>query len=192
MEFGIRLKELRKQRGITQRELADMIKSNNNTVSNWEKGVSRPTAPVVDMIARVLVTSPFILVGNHTLRETRELALKTGKRTPDEEMYLTFALTTLKLAKMDINDIPNELLDTLWLTDIEAHNQGMSWEILLGGGGKELLLAFDHMSDKAKRLFLDYAIGLLSVPSYLLIPDDGVDEDLIDDLEKAKTELEGE
>jgi transcriptional regulator with XRE-family HTH domain len=192
MEFGERLKELRKQRGLTQRQLAALIKSNNNTVSNWEKGVSRPTAPVVDNLARVLMTSPFTLIGNHTLRETQELVRKSGKRTPCEEMFLIFALETLKLAKTDIENIPEELLDTMWLTDIEAHIQGMSWELLLGDGGKELLLAFDHLNDKAKRLLLDYALGLLRVPSYLLLPDDGVDEEIINDLEKVKSELKGD
>lgn len=36
MTFGERLKELRKKRGLTQKELAQLISAKNNSVSNWE------------------------------------------------------------------------------------------------------------------------------------------------------------
>jgi transcriptional regulator with XRE-family HTH domain len=191
MEFRDRLKELRKRAGLTQRELADMIKSNNNTVSNWEKGVSRPTTPVVEALARALGVSPFLLLGEFTLADIQRLTHKVGKGTPEEEMALTFAIPLLMSANVDIDDLPEEYMQ-LDIRQLEAANQRMAWDFLLGDGGKELLLAFDHLSDKAKRLLLDYALGLLRVPSYLLLPDDGVDEEIINDLEKVKSELKGD
>lgn len=36
MTFGERLKELRKKRGLTQKELAQLISAKNNSVSNWK------------------------------------------------------------------------------------------------------------------------------------------------------------
>ena len=190
MGFGDRLKEIRKQRGLTQRELADIIKSNNNTVSNWEKGISRPTTPVVEALARALGVSPFLLLGEFTLADIQELTHR-GKRTPEEEMALTFAIPLLFSAQVDIDDLPEEYMQ-LDIRQLETANQSVAWEMLLGGGGKELLLSFDYLNDKAKLLLLDYATSLLQVPSYLLIPDEGVDGELLRDLAKAKMDLKGE
>lgn len=40
MEFHLRLKELRAQRGISQRELAEQIHISRSAVAKWENGVS--------------------------------------------------------------------------------------------------------------------------------------------------------
>ena len=41
MEFGNRLYELRKQRGMSQEELAGLLDVTRQTVSKWEVGVSQ-------------------------------------------------------------------------------------------------------------------------------------------------------
>lgn len=40
MEFGNRLYELRKQKGLSQEELANRLDVTRQTVSKWEAGVS--------------------------------------------------------------------------------------------------------------------------------------------------------
>lgn len=42
MDFSENLKYYRKYKGVTQKELADAIGTNNTTLSNWEKGISKP------------------------------------------------------------------------------------------------------------------------------------------------------
>lgn len=42
MDFSDNLKYYRLRKGITQRELATEIGTNNTTLSNWEKGISKP------------------------------------------------------------------------------------------------------------------------------------------------------
>lgn len=41
MEFGNRLYELRKQKGLSQEELANWLDVTRQTVSKWEAGVSQ-------------------------------------------------------------------------------------------------------------------------------------------------------
>lgn len=41
MEFGNRLYELRKQKGLSQEELANRLDVTRQTVSKWELGVSQ-------------------------------------------------------------------------------------------------------------------------------------------------------
>ena len=42
MEFGNRLYELRKQRGMSQEELAEVLEVTRQTISKWEVGDSSP------------------------------------------------------------------------------------------------------------------------------------------------------
>ena len=48
------LKELRKKAGFSQNELAEKISVLQNTISNWENGVSRPSLDVIPKLANVL------------------------------------------------------------------------------------------------------------------------------------------
>lgn len=50
MDFAENLKDYRKNKGITQRDLADIIGTNNTTLSNWEKGISKPD---IDTIIKI-------------------------------------------------------------------------------------------------------------------------------------------
>jgi DNA-binding XRE family transcriptional regulator len=43
MSIGERIKELRKQKGLAQWELAEKIGSSQNTISGWEVGRNDPT-----------------------------------------------------------------------------------------------------------------------------------------------------
>ena len=42
MEFGKNFKELRKQAGLTQKEVADKLGICQSNVSDWENDISRP------------------------------------------------------------------------------------------------------------------------------------------------------
>ena len=51
MTFGERLKELRKKRGLTQKELAQLISAKNNSVSNWENDNILPSVEIIKQLA---------------------------------------------------------------------------------------------------------------------------------------------
>ena len=40
--IGLKIKEFRDQRGLTQKELADLIEMGNTTIANYEKGFRTP------------------------------------------------------------------------------------------------------------------------------------------------------
>lgn len=63
MEFKIRLKELRKERGISQVEIAKMLNMSKMAVSHWEKGNSEPSIEQLKVLAQFFDVSIDYLVG---------------------------------------------------------------------------------------------------------------------------------
>jgi len=192
MDFKERLKAIRKERSLTQRELADKIKSNNNTVSNWEKGVSRPTTPVVESLARALGISPFDLLGDFTLGDIQALFNKEAdERTPEEETALSFAGSLL--FQMDIR--PKDALSpeqaAMNIKDVESELQGFCWEVLLENGGREILVAYDTLNNAGKATLIEFLNGLLRVPSYLEEGEEGLDASQVAELDDIKHALRG-
>lgn len=62
MEFKDRLKELRKERGISQMQLAKELKLSQSAVAKWELGKTEPTASAIIAVARYFnETTDFIL-----------------------------------------------------------------------------------------------------------------------------------
>ena len=58
-----RLKKLRKQAGLTQKQIAEKIHVGQNSYSNWEKGNRTPIQPTIDKLAEILNTSSEYLTG---------------------------------------------------------------------------------------------------------------------------------
>lgn len=64
MEFSERLKELRKQAGLTQVELAGKLGIVQSSYADWERGKKKPTQENLVKIAQILNVSVDYLVGN--------------------------------------------------------------------------------------------------------------------------------
>lgn len=54
MDFGGRIKELRMNKGITQKQLADMLYISSQAVSKWERGKSLPDINILPRLAVAL------------------------------------------------------------------------------------------------------------------------------------------
>ena len=52
--FGETIRSARKSLGLTQRQLADRLGVSNTSVSNWEKGLSRPDADMIQKLCAQL------------------------------------------------------------------------------------------------------------------------------------------
>ena len=52
--FGETIRNARKALGLTQRQLADTLGVANTSVSNWEKGLSRPDADMIQKLCAIL------------------------------------------------------------------------------------------------------------------------------------------
>lgn len=66
-DFGLRLKELRKARGLTQKMLAERINKSVSAVSSYESNAQLPPLDVSKSIALALGISIDYLVGNEEI-----------------------------------------------------------------------------------------------------------------------------
>ena len=64
MEFSERLKDLRKQAGLTQVDVAERLGISQPAYASWERGAKKPTQENLVKIAQVLNVSVDYLVGN--------------------------------------------------------------------------------------------------------------------------------
>ena len=63
IEVGQRIKELRLENGMTQTQLAEKIGVATNTISQYEKGLSKTSIDVIANLADVFETSTDYLLG---------------------------------------------------------------------------------------------------------------------------------
>ena len=58
-----RLKELRIERKITQKQLADILQTNNSSVCDWERGRTEPNVEMIVSICKYFDVSADYLLG---------------------------------------------------------------------------------------------------------------------------------
>ena len=61
--FGETIRNARKTLGLTQRQLAEKIGVSNTCISNWEKGLSRPDADMIQKLCDILHLQPNDIYG---------------------------------------------------------------------------------------------------------------------------------
>ena len=61
--FIERLKELRTEKGLSQKELGQILNTTNSSVCDWERGGSEPNLDTVAQIARYFDVSADYLLG---------------------------------------------------------------------------------------------------------------------------------
>lgn len=64
MSFGKRLFEVRKKRGFSQEELAELLGTKGPAIGRYEREVAKPTIEVASKLAKILNVSLDYLVGN--------------------------------------------------------------------------------------------------------------------------------
>lgn len=63
-EFGDRLKELRRQKNLSQQEVADKIGMHFTNISRYERGLARPNSETLKKLAEILsVSSGYLIEG---------------------------------------------------------------------------------------------------------------------------------
>jgi len=106
--FDKKLKELRKQKGISQDELADLVGVHKSHVSRYERGLALPSIEVAQKIANILEVSIDELVSGDA-----------GVSTKDKELAKLFE----KIATFDEQKklIVKELLSAfIFKTEIQS------------------------------------------------------------------------
>lgn len=66
MTFGERLRQARKAKKLTQKELASLIKAAHNSISNWENDQNKPDPDTIQNLCWALDISPNYLLGTES------------------------------------------------------------------------------------------------------------------------------
>ena len=67
LTFGERIREARKAKGFTQKQLADKIGAKHNSISDWENNKNKPDPDTIEILCGVLSITP-----NYLLKATAE------------------------------------------------------------------------------------------------------------------------
>lgn len=110
MDIGERIRELRKEQGISQPELAKIIGVANSVISNWETGTNFPRGDYVALLAKTFNVTTDYLLGNED-----EFGTSTNPKqehyTKDEQQLIATYRTLSpgkKKALFDMLDISTE------------------------------------------------------------------------------------
>lgn len=86
-EIGTRIRKYRKESGLTQEQLAEMIGVSKNRISNWEQGLNRPDADILTELCKSLNVSPSIILDVHLsddeLNEQEKKVIRAYRNKPD-------------------------------------------------------------------------------------------------------------
>jgi len=81
---GIEISRRRKEKGLTQKQLADTLHVTDKAVSKWERGINFPDLQLLEPLAQVLDTTPAALLGLEQA-DSRE-ALKAAAEISAEQL----------------------------------------------------------------------------------------------------------
>ncbi|MCI8476411.1 MAG: helix-turn-helix transcriptional regulator [Clostridia bacterium] len=62
-KFAIKLKEIRTEKGYTQKQLAEAIKTTDDSIYSWEKGRSQPSIEMLRALSKFFEVSTDYLLG---------------------------------------------------------------------------------------------------------------------------------
>ena len=144
MNIGNKIKELRKQRGITQEMLADSIGVSFQAVSKWENNIALPDITLAPVIANYFGVTMDVLF-DFDLKEASEKAFEIAKeswkyRESDpsaarkiiddglKEYKNSDILLINRLYVMDIDEHPDEVIETALKTIDVSRNEDIRYD----------------------------------------------------------------
>lgn len=95
-----RFREIRKELGLSQQELANQLGVNQTAISQWERGATTPTSALLLKFARIANCNPEYLLGStdikktltlqevSELKEAQELRIIMERMTPEARQNL--------------------------------------------------------------------------------------------------------
>ena len=87
MTFGQRLRTARKNKGLTQKQLADMIHAKHNSVSDWENDKNRPDPDTIEYICGALDISASFLFSDPDTKKKNPESDASDSGTLAERLY---------------------------------------------------------------------------------------------------------
>lgn len=99
--IGRRIAALRKQKGMTQDELAEKMGVSPQAVSKWENDISCPDISILPSLARELGVTVDALLSGEAMPET--LLVPEGQRKPVDQMILKVLCESSEGDKVRVN-----------------------------------------------------------------------------------------
>lgn len=116
--FDERLKELRKEKGLRQDDLAEALKVTKGTVSVWERGVRKPDIKTLESVGTFFEVSIGYLLGfDDTRNETGTTAW--GEDAFEEEELMEIVLKIARLSRSS-RQIVAGAINAAYTTDRET------------------------------------------------------------------------
>ena len=116
--IGLRIKELRKKKDLTQEKLAEYLNVSFQAVSKWETGASSPDLSMIVPLARLLGVSTDALFG---LADTAEDPRQGELRAQYEETWKTGdTAKRYEIAQAAVAEYPGNFDYLKWLADAEG------------------------------------------------------------------------
>ena len=122
MEFGEKLQELRKCRGLTQEELAEALYVSRTAISKWESGRGYPNIESLKDISKFFSVSIDELLSGEKLLSIAETENKSNLRNMCSRLFgvtdlLAFMLIVLPLYPKTVGDYVYSVNLTLIMTE---------------------------------------------------------------------------
>ena len=137
LTFGERIREARKAKGFTQKQLADKIGAKHNSISDWENKKNKPDPDTIEILCGVLSVTP-----NYLLKATAEdfsiaeknIIQKYRKLDPQGQEHVdtvlewesnrtsTIADQAARIAELEQSKI-TQLPDRSYLEPVAAHER---------------------------------------------------------------------
>lgn len=144
MEFHERLQELRKQKGLTQEELAQVLFVSRTAVSKWESGRGYPNIDSLKALAGFFeITIDELLSGKEALR----IAEEDHKQKQSHFRDLLFGLLDLSAVLLIFLPLFGQTVDQkivsvslMQLTQVSGWLQTFYWISVMGMAGMGILL----------------------------------------------------
>ena len=97
MSLGNNIKRIRKNKGLTQKELAEKLKVNINTIQNYENGRREPKIEVIKNLGEILDVSLSEFFWDDDIKREEANIQKLKSKLPEsEEVLITESPTTRK------------------------------------------------------------------------------------------------
>lgn len=84
--FPERLKQLRKEAGLTQKNIADNFNTSPQSYAQWEKGLRSPSKESLEKLAEFFNVSIDYLLGNSDIKNSSEIDEEKLDRAIDESL----------------------------------------------------------------------------------------------------------
>lgn len=101
------IKKYREDRGLTQKQLADMVGKTKNVVSNWENGINSPDTETLEMLMKIFNVDANTLFGWNDPEQIKADAEKLANIIISNPKIKTILPSIAKLNDDDLEFIKN-------------------------------------------------------------------------------------